>query len=1292
MMKTPTKSRLSSSPLSTFSPNKLFGLTQSPDPPGKGSDTRKSAASDDSKVKLSPLKKVIASLESRDCLGDSVRLLHSNLEEARLDNISDSLDQAVKDDLAHDDGQDENKDTAWLLNMFKSLEKKHSDDKSDWDKQLQQERKSKSTYKNKLTSAYKEKLTWLENQLQKVGETHCAIGKDIFHGEGKSLLEASSGESSGTASTSSNSQRSGGGKQNSAPAVGEKSSRSTMLSPDSVRRVQLLEQTLNDTLRQYESDRAVWVKALEEAAAVTQAGEQLSSYQEQLLSDLKKQLADEQKQHKKKWKEQNNVLKDLLTLTETQFQHERQEWERRASEYESAMDKQTQLSCEAQERLKLDLNEITKENISLQDEKASLEETLAKMQEEKAVMSRQVMQLQKNLMETQGSRGTAVSGSRLRALSPPRRTEWDDRLDRAMVERDLYKQEASQAAKNLEVERKKWEEHSEEALKAERREAADRLEAERNTWEEKLEAKEKECGEIRNRWEAERQQWVEKQENMVKEWEEETRNQIEELQKIHAAELSEIQSSDDELAENYREALETKNELVLRLRRIEQQRSEEKGTWKLQLEGALSESRRAALTVQQLKKEIADERRRRSEETELLRDELSHTRLLLSSKTIHDAQPSGIAEHVMKLHEELEKAREGTECQLAMLRESHARDIHRLTSELEILESQNGALVVELKRQQKIRNEVNEEELILKQSHDNLSSEHCLAIQGKEEEINKLKSKLEDAERLREKVEQDSMDLAEKLDEARKVAKQIEDKLKDANEEHFENVKDYTAQLQAVQEDLFKTNEQKQEIEQQVAAVKMANITLVEQNLELTGLIDNLTQKMEKLVTISSDIEAADGRHFEPNSMSPTETLSALESVIHSLKSRHSMVKERLELRVEMLSAENDKLRSGEKCSGTRLENALEELRQDVISIRNIMEATRRTDQILEESSFDLLRANLEQIQNNLDDVAGEAALQTESLYEFRKLTENHFKGTSSNQDDKASVEFQHNLLSEMAYLRDGLAKVIENQNEELRQPKRDLEKAREELKEEITKRQKSEAEIATLNEQASAYTEELMHLQAENAKLEVLLQEAEAKANYALISQPQHSGEEDSLASEHVGFGRAVSYSGDSTLLDEALALAQGLSDFVQGHNDNEHEVNLLEIMENLAGMIDKQDKSESASIPRLEINHPRGNAPAFIQKTHDVSHQSMSTDDPKLSIFVEQLYGRCQLLERERLEMMELTLDLLESTRRSGKAEVEAALSIARRRVADDFKRMRDENSATREALYHKICSGHD
>lgn len=47
-----------------------------------------------------------------------------------------------------------------------------------------------------------------------------------------------------------------------------------------------------------------------------------------------------------------------------------------------------------------------------------------------------------------------------------------------------------------------------------------------------------------------------------------------------------------------------------------------------------------------------------------------------------------------------------------------------------------------------------------------------------------------------------------------------------------------------------------------------------------------------------------------------------------------------------------------------------------------------------------------------------------------------------------------------------------------------------------------------------------------------------------------------------------------------------------------------------------------------------------------------------------------------------MGLTLDLLGSTRRSREEEVEPVLATARRRIVDGFRKMRDDNSATRKA----------
>jgi len=71
-------------------------------------------------------------------------------------------------------------------------------------------------------------------------------------------------------------------------------------------------------------------------------------------------------------------------------------------------------------------------------------------------------------------------------------------------------------------------------------------------------------------------------------------------------------------------------------------------------------------------------------------------------------------------------------------------------------------------------------------------------------------------------------------------------------------------------------------------------------------------------------------------------------------------------------------------------------------------------------------------------------------------------------------------------------------------------------LQAEVEKREKAQAEIVTLNDQSDAYTEELMHLQAENARLEIMLQEAEAKAHYAISGgRPNREGDDASDTSE---------------------------------------------------------------------------------------------------------------------------------------------------------------------------------
>jgi len=129
------------------------------------------------------------------------------------------------------------------------------------------------------------------------------------------------------------------------------------------------------------------------------------------------------------------------------------------------------------------------------------------------------------------------------------------------------------------------------------------------------------------------------------------------------------------------------------------------------------------------------------------------------------------------------------------------------------------------------------------------------------------------------------------------------------------------------------------------------------------------------------------------------------------------------------------------------------------------------------------------------------------------------------------------------------------------------------------------------------------------------------------------------------------------------------------------------MDILQTLTVMMEENDRSKGEKVPTPQA--ARGETP------RDPVHVSSPTKVPDsepvaLQAVVEQLYARCQLLERERLGMMETTLDLLESTGKSSKEEVEAALEMARKKTAEELFRMRKQrNHRDRETLYHKLCN---
>jgi hypothetical protein len=102
---------------------------------------------------------------------------------------------------------------------------------------------------------------------------------------------------------------------------------------------------------------------------------------------------------------------------------------------------------------------------------------------------------------------------------------------------------------------------------------------------------------------------------------------------------------------------------------------------------------------------------------------------------------------------------------------------------------------------------------------------------------------------------------------------------------------------------------------------------------------------------------------------------------------------------------------------------------------------------------------------------------------------------------------------------------------------------------------------------------------------------------------------------------------------LEEALALTHGLTDIVHGRGDYNKETSVMGMLE------------------------------------FGTTMQTRSSASGSMHIVVEQLNQRCQLLESERNDLMEVTLDLIESARESNAAEIDAALATFRQNASQEL-----------------------
>ena len=138
-----------------------------------------------------------------------------------------------------------------------------------------------------------------------------------------------------------------------------------------------------------------------------------------------------------------------------------------------------------------------------------------------------------------------------------------------------------------------------------------------------------------------------------------------------------------------------------------------------------------------------------------------------------------------------------------------------------------------------------------------------------------------------------------------------------------------------------------------------------------------------------------------------------------------------------------------------------------------------------------------------------------------------------------------------------------------------DLEVMADKLTAEIQKREKAEAEVVTLNDQADAYSKEVMRLQSRNKDLKSTLDKAERKMIAVLGGGPNDGCDVDSISET-----KGAADNDESPLLDDALALAEDLSQIVQGTTEDGKETSVLKMLESLQERLDRQVSSRRNSI----------------------------------------------------------------------------------------------------------------
>lgn len=419
------------------------------------------------------------------------------------------------------------------------------------------------------------------------------------------------------------------------------------------------------------------------------------------------------------------------------------------------------------------------------------------------------------------------------------------------------------------------------------------------------------------------------------------------------------------------------------------------------------------------------------------------------------------------------------------------------------------------------------------------------------------------------------------------------------------------------------------------------------------------------------------------------------------------------------------------------ISSLVEGIRGEVKSVKNLVQTSIDQSEGSSKATLGSLRGDLESIRGTLEETLSRMSNETAALLDHRDqlmaLTE---ASARADEAHRRFFEQQERLVSEMQLLRNQVAEnnarrdneetsmildkarvefveELHRKETELAKNAAEINRLREELESEKEMREKAEKEILTLNDQADAYGEELMRLQGVTKDLEDTMQD---------IDNVKSSHMETVVFNANADDTQSIASDQSSPMLDEALALAQSLTEMVHGSGSNEQETSVMTMLENLSDMMDQHDRGRATKSQR-----PRrkgGSVPSEVSVAHKSKRKLYTrvegegdgqletvlfpddeeplpvTSPPNRGFFsqeapshiqlvVDQLYARCQLLERERTQMMESTLELLQAARDANEAELSAALSTSRRRSAEELLKVQEESQQGMWRMYNKLCS---